>query len=179
MDTVRVDARDLARLHRMLQGIDSKASKQLTSRIRKIGTPMLEEVRRSALSLPSKPHAPNHHGLGMRAGIAKAAELRIGHPRSGAFSRIRISGSKFQRATGKYRKLPRYMEGLSRRPWRRPAHARKGDVKGAYKGRWVVQQPKPYLLKTVLPHKSEFSRAIAEEYLATFDRLFREAGING
>lgn len=177
MDSVRIDARDLAKLHKALQHMDAKASKQLTSRIRKIGKPILDEVRQAALAIPSSAHSANKNGLGMRAGIAAAAELRIGHPRSGAFSRIRISGSKFAARTGKYRKLPRYMEGLSRGSWRRPAHAPKGMVGGKYKGRWVVQQPKPYLLKTVLPRKREVSTAIAQEYLTTLNGAFASEGI--
>lgn len=189
---VIMDASEMRRLHRALRDIDKAQARALTGRVRKIAKPLELQVKQAALNLESKTeftqddakYAKKFGLTRLRAGIAAAVETRISSSAKGANARIRVSGTKFQKATGKPKKLPRYMEGLSRRKWRHPvfAHghgASKGlrYVRGTWKGAWVEQKPQSYLLATVLPQKDEIREKLIKEYEDTFAQHLGRFGI--
>ena len=109
--------------------------------------------------------------MGLRAGIAAATETKINQSNKSGFSiRIRVSGTKFQAKTGKYKKLPRYVEGLSKKSWRHPVFPEKGFSNGTWQGNWVAQKSTPFLLRTVLPHKSELREDVYAAFLTALKK---------
>lgn len=183
-DFIAIDAKELRSLHRALRDLDKDEARALTKRLRQKAEPIATEVRRAALNLPAdaadtetKMRYRKGSQMGLRQGVAYAVETRVSSSAKGGNVRIRVSGTKFAKATGKYRKLPRYLEGLSKRSWRHPVFADKGARNGTWKGAWVSQQPRPFLLPTVLPHKDEIRKALIEEYLDTFAKHLKGFGI--
>lgn len=174
-EPVDVDTRDLARLHRALATVDKQSARNLTTRVRRIAQPIAEQVKRAALATPSKGKRGNQPSL--REGVARAVEIKTGRPARGVFVRIRVSGTKFEARTGRSRRLPRYLEGLTKKPWRHPVWPDKGAGKGTWKGVWAVQSSHPYLLPTVLPYKDRVGAAMQDEYLDTFEAIFRAEGL--
>lgn len=184
-DLVVVNSGKMRNLHRALRDIDKKQASALTRRLRKIAVPLAEDVKKAAMSTPSTAsyteddlaYARKHGMHRLRAGIAAAVEVRVSAKANGGNARIRVSGTKFARATGKYKKLPRYLEGLGRRPWRHPVFAKKGSTRGTWKGAWVEQKAHPYLLPTVLPRKNEIREQLINEYQETFKKHLQAHGI--
>ena len=182
---IRIDASEMRRLHRVLRDLDVAEGRALTRRLRTIVKPLEAEVKTAAMSRPSQTAYTDADAKArktfarhrLRAGLASAVQTQIGSSRDGASARIRVSGTKFMQATGKPRKLPRYYEGLSRKPWRHPVFATKGATRGTWKGAWAVQQPSPFLLPTVLPHKDEVRDKLIAEYLDTFAHHLRQGNI--
>ena len=186
---ISAESRDFRRLAASVRGLDKEVKKDLNKRIRTVAEPIAREVRNSAMGLPAgtggkrvrlgKKKLESGERLGLRAGLAAATEIRIRHGANPGV-RIVISQSKFQQQTGKYRSLPRYVEGLAssrRTPWRHPVFATKGKVRGTWEGAWAAQKPHPFLLPTVLPHKNKVRNAILEQYQSTFRRLLERHGI--
>jgi intein/homing endonuclease len=168
---IDVDSKDYARFYAATRKIEPEITKALRKRLTAVTKPITNEVKQAALSLPSKRGATEKGsrgeiGLGLRQGIAAAVEQKIKPSgKSGLNIRIRVSGTTFFEKTGKPRKLPRYVEGLSKKPWRHPVYADAGAVNGTWTGAWVEQKSTPFLVKTVIPHKQEFKDAVYDSFV--------------
>lgn len=165
----KIDAKDYAKFYAAVKHLDKDVAKQLRKNMRKMAKPILEEVKQAALNLPSQQtemvDSAGGHQVGLREGIARAAETKIRTTgKNGLNVRIRISGTKFNQATGKPRKIPRYVEGFSRKPWRHPVFADKGADRGSWQGKWAEQKSTPFLFKTVFPHKDQFRKVVFESF---------------
>lgn len=180
---LRVDSSDLARFYRNLAKNQNgkEVARELRANLRKTIRPIVSDVQREALSLPGRSYSADElryakkmggAGLGLRQGLAAATEANTRALPNGMFIRIRVSGTKFAKLTGKYRKLPRYVEGYARREWRHPVFADKGAKNGTWQGAWVSQSPMPFLIETVLQHKEQARRAV----LKSFDRAVVRMG---
>ena len=168
---IDVNSKDYARFYAATKKVEPEITKALRKRLTVIAKPITAQVKQAALSLPSKQGGmaemggKGAGGLGLRQGIAAAVEQKIRPTgKNGLNVRIRVSGTKFQEKTGKPRKLPRYVEGFSKKPWRHPVFADAGAVRGSWKGAWVVQAATPFLVQTVLPHKEEFRGAVYDAF---------------
>jgi len=163
---IEIDARDYDLLYKRVRQLDVEVGKQLRKRLTATAKPIVEEVRTAARRLPSRSGGEAAKwrkkkgvdaGAGLRQGLAAGAQAQVNPTRPGNFSiRIKVSSTKFAAATGKPGSLPRYVEGLTRRPWRHP-------VFGTDK--WVVQSSTPFLLDTVLPHKHEVAEQVRKAFL--------------
>lgn len=168
---VTFDPKDYGRFARAVKDVDEQVAKALRKRMGAAAKPITEEVRKAALNLPSQQGqveraARGEHGVGLRQGMAMAVEQKIRTSgKNGLHIRIRISGTKFNEKTGKPKKLPRYVEGFGRKPWRHPVFAEKGKTNGSWQGAWVVQKSTPFLVKTVLPHKKEMQKAVYDSFV--------------
>jgi len=169
--TVDASSPDLVKFYKAVKEVDVGVQKHLRKRLTNIAKPIAEEVKQAALSLPSKggetqKAARGVEQMGFRQGIASATQTKVNPTSKNGFSiRIRVSGATFNAKTGKPFKLPRLLEGLSKKPWRHPVFANAGEVRGAWKGKWVNQSPKPYLLRTVIPHKPEVVEEVSKAFL--------------
>lgn len=169
---VDINSKDYARFFAATKKVEPEVTKALRKRLTAIAKPITAQVKQAALSLPSKQggmaekSSRGATGLGLRQGIAAAVEQKIRPTgKAGLNIRIRVSGTKFAEKTGKPRKLPRYVEGFSKKPWRHPVFADSGSIKGSWKGAWVVQASTPFLVQTVLPHKPEFKQAVYDSFV--------------
>jgi len=159
---------DYTLLFRKIRNVAPETGKALRKNLTAIGRPIADEVKRAALAQPSKSGQAQAHkkgvGDGLRKGIARAVELKILNTKKGSFSlRIRVSGTKFRAATGKPATLPRYYEGLSRKPWRHPLWVKQADMPGD--GAWVVQRPNPFMLKVIVPNKHKVQEAVRKSFI--------------
>jgi hypothetical protein len=176
-DAIYMTSEDLSKLYKATRDVDKDMVKHLRKRILAASAPILSEVKSAALKIPSKGGETETSGrgqtqLGLRQGIASAAEVKINPNRQGSFSvRIRISGTKFRSKTGKYGSLPRKMEGLSRKPWRHPVFPEQGSTGGTWQGSWAVQEKHPYLLPTVLGRKKEVRESVIKAFIDTLDDM--------
>jgi len=168
---IDVDSKDYARFYAATRKVEPEITKALRKRLTATTKPITNEVKQAALSLPSKRGATEKGsrgatGLGLRQGIAAAVEQKIRPTgKAGLNVRIRVSGTTFSEKTGKPRKLPRYVEGLSKKPWRHPVFATAGAVKGSWTGPWVEQKATPFLFQTVMSHKQEFKDAVYDSFV--------------
>ena len=184
-DYIRIDSRDMRELHRALASISKVEGRALTSRLRKIVKPLEKEVKSAVMARPSKrAYTKDDHKFRktysshrLRAGIAGAVQTRISSSRNGASARIRVSRTKFASITGKPATLPRYYEGLTKKPWRHPVFPERGAVRGTWEGEWATQEPTPFLLPTVLPKKEAVRDELIKEYGDTFAKHLRRFGI--
>lgn len=167
---------DFAKFARAMQGLEKDAKDELNRELRSIGKPILAEVRREALAMPSQGNR-KVEGPSLRRGLAGAAQLQLKTIKSGGRVRIRVSGSDFAKRTGKPAKLPRYVEGLSRRRWRHPVFASKGETGGTWKGKWVEQEPRPFLIPTVLRFKPVARKRLLAAYERAYNRRVRRSGL--
>lgn len=177
-DAFYLTSEDLSKLYKATRKVDKDVAKNLRKRILKTAKPIVNEVRTAALSIPSSKGETNladrgSSGVGLRQGIAAATEIKINPGSGNAFSvRIRVSGTKFKNKTGKYRTLPRYMEGLDRRRnWRHPVFPEKGATGGTWQGEWTEQKPHPYLLPTVMKHKAEVREEVLKAFVDALDDI--------
>jgi len=168
---IDIDSKDYARFYKATKQIEPEITKALRKRLTAVTKPITNEVKEAALSLPSKQGATEKAargstGVGLRQGLAAATEQKVRPTgKAGLNVRIRVSGTSFADKTGKPRKLPRYVEGFSRKPWRHPVFADKGATKGTWTGPWVEQKPTPFLFKTVTAHKQEFKDAVYDSFV--------------
>lgn len=194
-DGIRIESKDLAKLWDDVKNADATVHKELRKNLRFIGNSAVLAVRLAALSIPSKggeaaenwKRGKGKPALGLRQGIANATELKVASNRYGFSMRVRVSGNKFNTATGKPHKLPRYMEGLGRRfaRWRHPVFARPQSVTGfgytaerrfrggTWKGKWTQQPNHPFLLPTTNLYRDETRKAVMD----AFDKALKDAGI--
>lgn len=178
---MRLNSPDLARFYKQLKDVDKTIARELRAELKRTTKPIVDDVKREALSLPGRSYSADDlryaqemggAGLGLRQGLAAATQAQTRALPNGIFIRIRVSGTRFAQATGKYRKLPRYVEGYSRRKWRHPVFADKGARNGTWTGKWVEQSPSPFLFKTVMKYKDDAKRAV----LKAFDDAIRKHG---
>jgi hypothetical protein len=169
---IDITSKDYARFYSATRKVEPDITKALRKRLTTIAKPITAQVKQAALSLPSKQGGMAEMGgrgaggLGLRQGIAAAVEQKIRPTgKNGLNVRIRVSGTKFAEKTGKPRKLPRYVEGFSKKPWRHPVFADSGATKGTWKGAWVIQPATPFLVQTVLPHKPAFREAVYDAFV--------------
>ena len=171
---VTIDGDDWVTLYKRIRHLDNAVGKRLRTELTKAARPARDAVRKAALAIPSKggttekyrkKKGVDHGGAGLRQGIAYATEIKVGVSKPDYFSlRIRVSGSKFRTATGKPATLPRYMEGMSRKPWRHPVFVAEADMPGP-DGSWAAQEPHPYLLETVMQHKPAAIAAVRKAFI--------------
>jgi hypothetical protein len=168
---IDITSKDYARFYAATKKVEPEVTKALRKRLTLIAKPITAQVKQAALALPSKQGGMAEMGgrgaggLGLRQGIAAAVEQKVSPTgKNGLNVRIRVSGTKFAEKTGKPRKLPRYVEGFAKKPWRHPVFAKGGATKGTWKGTWVVQAKMPFLVETVLPHKEEFRGAVYDAF---------------
>lgn len=176
---ISVESRDLRRFAESVQGLEKDVKRDLNKRIRTVAEPIAREVRNAALGLPtgtegkrqrlSKKRLEAGQRMGLRAGLAAATEVRQRSNARNPGVRIVVSRSQFAKQTGKAATLPRYVEGLRRGPWRHPLFGNR-EV-------WFTQRRKPFLLRTVLPHKNQVREAILDEFERTVDRSLRNRGL--
>ena len=169
---VNIDSPDLVKFYKAVKTIDVSAQKQLRRRLTAIAKPIANDVKQAALNIPSKSGSPavkaqrGEEELGFRSGIAAVqTKVNATNSKRGFSIRIHISGTTFANKTGKYKKLPRYMEGLSRKAWRHPVFADRGATNGTYKGSWVEQSPRPFMLRTALPYRPKIQEEVAKSFL--------------
>jgi hypothetical protein len=166
-----LDSKELSAFAANLKESDPIASKQMRRTIRKLANPLVGDVRSAALRLPSSNGdagdnwKQQHFHVSLRQGLAAAVKLQVSYGKKGFSARIRVSGTDFMAATGKYRKLPRYVEGMGRKPWRHPVYATKGATNGKWQGAWTEQKPTPFLIKTVSAQKDKLRAEIAEVFV--------------
>jgi len=164
---------DYTLLFRKIRNVSPEVGKALRKNLTAIGRPIADEVKRAALAQPSKSGQALAHKKGtsdgLRKGIARAVEMKVLNTKKGSFSlRIRVSGTKFRAATGKPATLPRYYEGLSRKAWRHPQWVKQADMPGD--GAWAQQSPRPFMLKTIQPHKHQVSEAVRKSFLEALNQ---------
>jgi hypothetical protein len=163
--SIEVDARDYQKFYSAIKSVDVDVQKALRKRITKVAKPIMNEIKEAARDLPSK-NQGEREGVGLREGIAKSIQLKVNNSKKGGFSvRIRASGTKFNAVTGKYKKLPRYVEGMGTKPWRHPVFPDKGANGGSWQGAWVEQPATPFMLKTAMKHKAEVREEVAQAFL--------------
>ena len=168
---IEISSQDLLNFYRQVKEADPLIGKELRKTLVKLSKTIVGEVQHAALDLPSSGEEHSDGKMGLRAGIAAATETKINQSNRSGFSiRIRVSGTKFQAKTGKYKKLPRYVEGLSKKHWRHPVFASKGSINGTWDGSWVDQKSTPFLLRTVLPHKKELREDVYAAFLAALKK---------
>jgi hypothetical protein len=171
-ELISIDSPDLVKFYKAVKGIDVEVQKQLRKRLTNIAKPIAQDVKDAALAIPASSGAAHkgsrgEQGLGLRAGIAAAVQTKVNatNGKKGFSMRIHVSGTTFATKTGKYKKLPRYMEGLSRKPWRHPVFADAGAKNGTWSGKWVAQSAHPYLIKTAAPYKSQIQEEVSQAFL--------------
>lgn len=160
--SISIEGDDFSVLYKKVRAFDKELGKSLRKRLTAAATPVRDDVRAAALSLPSsgggassyrKKRGTEGGGAKFRQGIAAATEIKVNPSTPGYFSiRIRVSGTKFAAKTGKNIKLPRYMEGLSKKSWRHPVYGNRNN--------WVSQQSHPYLIPTANRHKPAVQTAV-------------------
>ena len=173
-----IDAKSFTEFQKRLRGFDGKIARELNKKVRQLAAPIVADVQRAALRLPStggdlegdKRWKQKKFTVGLRQGMAHATEFRMFYQKNGARARIRISGTKFQAATGKYKKIPRYVEGMGRKPWRHPVFADKGSTNGSWDGPWTEQKSTPFLLPTVMRQKDAVRTAIVNVFIDEVNR---------
>ena len=163
---IEFDSKQLSAFGRVLKTADLPAWKATNKALRKIITPIAGEVKAAALALPSS-NKGKRQGAGLRQGIAAAVKVQMSSTnKRGAFGKIRISGTTFMKASGIHNpRLPRYMEGLSKKPWRHPVWADKGSSGGKWAGTWAVQQSHPFFVPVGIAHKAEVRDKMAQTFL--------------
>ena len=164
MLSIDIEGDDFSVLFKRVKSFDRELAKATRRRLTEAAQPVRDDVRSAALSIPSRGGGAEAYrkkrGSGggdakLRQGIAAATEIKVMPERPGWFCvRIRVSGSKFAAKTGKPVTLPRYMEGLSKRPWRHPVY---GNTE-----KWVSQPTHPYLLPTAMRHKPEVQAKVKQ-----------------
>jgi len=169
-DNVDYDVSEFVKFYKAVGNIDVELKKQLRKAIMESTKPIVQDVRSTVLALPSKRSVTSTRKkkgetLGLRASIAAATKSEFdGNAKRGALVRIKVSGSRFQAVSGRYRTLPRYLEGRTKKVWRHPVFGNK-EV-------WVSQNSKPYLFNTVLKYRDAVERSIAkavDDTLQTID----------
>lgn len=193
-DAVEIDLAEVAQLQRTMRQMEDgkRASANLTKRVRLIAEDAARDVRKVVQGIPVESEGgyrvrrkKNQAALGLRASVAASIEVKTAMPKRGVNVRIRASRTKFMAASGRpYPKLPRYLEGMSRKQWRHPVFlTRKTDAPASRRfpgtsAQWVYQESHPYLIPTVLRRRTQLGEAMREEYEKTFDEFFSNNGIS-
>lgn len=189
--TVEFSSRDLARLTKALHEVNTAASRELTREIKKALEPVAGRVRRYARALPADTAGADakfnsrkwdKRPMGLRQAIAASVVVKVARPTKGASAAIRISGKQFAKFTAPPGgqgdpRLPRYMEGWSRKPWRHPVFADKGKDRGTWTGAWASQEPKPYLTPAIEPYEDTVRDDLMRRWESLVTDKLRQNGI--
>jgi hypothetical protein len=176
---IQVDPNNFATLAKEVIKVDPEFKKALKKRLKTAAQPVVEEVKRAALAIPSKggdvvaSRKKKGENLGLRASLANATVSDINPTKKGAIVKIKVSTSKFMAASGRPRSITYYIEGRRKRPWKHPVFADAGVMHGEWKGDWVIQDPHPFLAVTILPHKTEFARQVTQ----ALDDALKDSGL--
>ena len=168
---IEIDPADFAKRVREISQVDPEFKKAVKKRLKTAAEPVVEEVKRAALSIPAKggdataARKKRGENLGLRASLANATISDINPTKKGAILKIRVSTTKFISASGRPRTIPYYMEGRRKRAWRHPVFGNREN--------WVEQKPHPFLGVTVLPHKMKF----AGEVTQALDDALKDSGL--
>lgn len=181
MGVISIEGDDFSVLYKQVQKFDKELAKATRKRITAAAVPARDDVRRAALSLPSgggnattyrKKRGSSGGDAGLRQGLAAATEIKVIASRPGNFCiRIRVSSSKFAAKTGKPLTLPRYVEGLRRKPWRHPVFVARADLPGTRP--WAAQSATPFLVPTLQRHKPQVQRAVKAALQDAVDQTLR------
>jgi hypothetical protein len=155
-----INADEFKDFFRKLSQTEPEMKTALRKEMRKLAGPILNDVKQAEMAIPSK---GNYGGtrrkqagqLGLRASLVAATKVDFSGTGRGAVLKIRVSKSKFEQVSGRPRSIPWHMEGRLKRDWRHP-------IFGNREGKWVVQNPHPYLNKTVFKHEPQFMKAVAD-----------------
>jgi hypothetical protein len=156
-DAIKIDAKELQIFYKALGKVDPELRKALRRNLTNLAKPIVQEVKRAAVSIPSKggdvggTRKKKGATLGFRASLANATKADFATMGHGAAVHIRVSSGKFIAASGRPRTLPYYMEGRRKREWRHPVYGNDEN--------WVSQKPHPFLFATVRSHKDAFEKS--------------------
>ena len=174
-----IDAKDMDYqvFYQNIRKLDKAVGLELRKSLTAIARPIADEVKAAALAQPSKGGESLKHKKGqsdgLRRGIARAVQIKVSASRKNKFSiRIRVSGTAFRSATGKPATLPRYYEGLTKQNWRHPIFVKAADLPGD--GAWVTQSPRPFMLKTIVPHKRRVADAVLKAFVHAYAETTRK-----
>ena len=163
---IEIDPADFAKRVKEISQVDPEFKKSIKKRLKTAAEPVVEEVKRAALSIPATAARKRKgESLGLRASLANATISDINPTKKGAILKIRISTTKFISASGRPRTIPYYMEGRRKRAWRHPVFGNREN--------WVEQKAHPFLAVTVLPHKMVF----AGEVTQALDDALKDSGL--
>ena len=168
---IEVDPADFAKRVREISQVDPEFKKSVKKRLKAASEPVVEEVKRAALSIPSKngearvSRKKRGESLGLRVSLANATMSDVNPTKKGAILKIKVSTSKFMTSSGRPRTVPYYIEGRRKRAWRHPVFGNREN--------WVEQKPHPFLGVTVLPHKMKF----AGEVTQALDDALKDSGL--
>lgn len=149
---------DLARIVKELRsvsaGYGAEIRRRMLREIRAEAKPLVPQVRRAILSIPTK----GEGSTGLRRRMAKAVTLAVRLSGRDAGVTIRVDGRKMPAGQ---KNLPAYMEG-SKRPWRHPVFGNRDT--------WVAQPSHPYFFKIVRPFGARARRGV----LRALDSISRD-----
>ena len=162
--SIDIEGDDFSLLFKRVKAFDRELAKATRRRLTEAAQPVRDDVRAAALSIPSSSGSTDAYrkkrgsaggDAKLRQGIAAATEIKVMPEKPGWFCvRIRVSGTKFAAKTGKPVNLPRYMEGLSKRPWRHPVYGNREN--------WVSQSSHAYQVPTAMRHKPEVQTKVKQ-----------------
>lgn len=167
-EDIKIDADEFKEYYRAISKIDVELGKEMGKRMRQLAKPIVEEVRQAVLGLPSKGEVGNTRAtkgktLGLRATIAASTKADINKNGRGAAVHIRVSKSKMLAIGGRPVSVAYYLEGRPKRPWRHPVFGNREN--------WVEQSARPFLGKTIYPHKEQFATEIIQILEDTLNKL--------
>lgn len=157
---VDLDAADFAKRVREIQKVEPEFRKNVKKRLKLAAEPVVQKVKQAVLNIPSKggevssTRKRKGEYLGLRASLANAAGSDINPTKKGAIVKIRISTTKFMKASGRPRSIPYYVEGRRKRPWKHPVFGNR-EV-------WPIQPPHPFLGVTIVQYKKEFASQVVD-----------------
>lgn len=130
--------KDLERIARELREVGNgrEIRKRLTREIRRELAPAVLAVRREIAAIPTKGEGSS----GLRQRMARATRLQVRTAGRDAGATIRVDGRKMPDGQ---RRLPSYMEGKAKKPWRHPVYGNRAV--------WAVQPAHPYFFRVVEP----------------------------
>lgn len=161
-DELKVDTQEFLAFYKALSQTDPELKKALRKNMRTLAKPILADVRRAEMAIPSK-NTPGPKGaggesfLGLRASLVTATKVDFSGTGRGAVLSIRVSKSKFEAVSGRPRSLPWHVEGRLKRKWRHPIFGRRATGADFYD-----QPPQPYLWKTVSTHQPRLENAVGQ-----------------
>lgn len=159
-DELKVDTKEFLAFYKALSQTDPELKKALRKNMRSLAKPILADVRRAEMNIPSKnTGGPSGDAsfLGLRASLVSATKIDFSGTGRGAVLSIRVSKSKFEAVSGRPRSLPWHIEGRLKRKWRHPIFGRRETGADFYD-----QPPQPYLWKTVSTHQPRLESAVYE-----------------
>jgi hypothetical protein len=168
-DAIKLDAKELLDLYKALGQVDPELRKALRRQLTSLAKPIVEEVKRAELAIPSKKGSAGGTRkkkgatLGLRASLANATKADFATMGHGAAVHIRVSSSKFVAVSGRPRTIPYYMEGRRKRAWRHPVYGNKEN--------WVTQKGHPFLMGTVRKHKDDFEKSCLKAVNEVLDQI--------